>query len=193
MASPAKRRRRLDWRDTLDRAVLQLPRTCTCFERIEVDDRLEYDLPRGHRLAGQILCHVFAAVDKILERQKPCIFKAGYTHCPIYRFYNDVFGYIHERDRWEKMTVVYVSHEVISTSFVEAAIIQRHKGSLYQFIFYIVSFPMACAWLYIVIYIHYNYQWYYQPRRVEDNRAFEMSEMVVNRSRRARKVHSLCI
>ena len=132
VASPAKRRRRCNWRDTLDRAVLQLPRTCPCFERIEVDNHLDYDLPRGHRLAGQILCHVYAAVDKILERHAPCIFKAGYTHCPIYRFYNDVFGYIHEKDRWEKMTVVYVSHEVISPSFVEAAIIQRHKGSLYQ-------------------------------------------------------------
>ena len=133
VASPAKRRRRLDWRDTLDRAVLQLPRTITCFERIEVDDRVSYDLPQGHhRLAGQKLCHVFAAVDKILERNAPCIFKAGHTHCPIYRFYNDVFGYVLEKDRWEKVTVVYVSHEDISTSFVEAAIIQRHKGSLYQ-------------------------------------------------------------
>lgn len=81
-------------------------------------------------MAGQILKHCFNVVDKLLEKQYPCIWKVGYTHDGYFRFYNAKFGYKHQADRWEKMTIIYASSETISPAFVEAAVIQRHKGYL---------------------------------------------------------------
>ena len=119
------------WSKTLGRATLLLPRTKECFQQIEADAMLDYDLPRRPDMtAGQILKHCYTTLDKILDQQKPCIFKIGYTHCAFYRFYNDMFGYVREMDRWQKMVVLYASHETTGPSFVEGALIQRHKGHL---------------------------------------------------------------
>lgn len=61
----------------------------------------------------------------------PMIYKFGYCHCPYTRFYNHKFGYHHDPyDKWEHMKVLYISAETISPGFVEASLIQRHKGSL---------------------------------------------------------------
>ena len=124
---PSSKRRR-QWDKTLDAATLQLPRTRECFELISADDKLDWDLPLPNMLAGKILVHCYSALDRILEKNWPCIYKIGVTHCAHYRFYNDVFGYQRESDQWEKLTVIYASPEAISPAFVEAAVIQRHKG-----------------------------------------------------------------
>ena len=117
------------WSLTLGDDVLSLSRTSQCFDMIEQDDRLDYALPKRARLtAGQILKHCYETLDRILAKQTPCIYKVGYTHCAWFRFYNDVFGYVRERDRWECMTVIYAASEITSPSFVEAALIQREKG-----------------------------------------------------------------
>ena len=120
------------WRTSLDAATLNLPRTRDCFNQIELDDRLHYDLPsRPNITAGLILKHAYSAVDRLIAKYQPCIFKVGYTHCAYYRFYNDLYGYIRETDRWEKMVVIYAASETTSPAFVEGALIQRHKGALF--------------------------------------------------------------
>lgn len=95
---------------------------------------LGYDLPKKScTLPGQVLKHCYAVVDKILESQYPCIYKVGFTHCAYFRLHNTKFGYKHERDLWQKMIVIYAASEPVSPGFVEAAIIQRHKGFLIAF------------------------------------------------------------
>jgi len=117
------------WCQFLDPATLALQRTLPCFELIESDPVLGFDLPpKPSMLAGQVLKHCYSTVDRILAKRKPCIFKIGYTHCASFRWHNDVFGYKYERDKWEGLIVVYAASETISPAFVEGALIQRHEG-----------------------------------------------------------------
>ena len=144
-----KTRRSRHWTNLLGRDVLSLERTRECFHNIERDSLLGYDLPdqsKSSMLPGQILKHCYAAVDKIVAAQQPCIFKVGFTHDASFRFYNLKFGYKYDRDKWEKMIVIYAASESISPGYVEAAIIQRHKG--------LSNAPMSShAWI-LFSYIH---------------------------------------
>lgn len=125
-----EQRQRLHWSSLLGQDVLSLERTRECFDLIEGDPMLAYDLPKKPRpLPGHVLKHCYGVVDKILQAQAPCVYKVGYTHCAYFRFHNRKFGYAHEKQRWQQMIVIYAASEPISPGFVEAAIIQRHKGS----------------------------------------------------------------
>ena len=81
-------------------------------------------------LAGQIMKHCHEALDRLLHAQWPCIYKIGYTHDPSWRWHNAVYGYRWENAKWTNLLVIYASSETTSPSFVEAALIQRHKGDL---------------------------------------------------------------
>ena len=47
---------------------LTFPRTHRCFELIENDDKLDYDLPRKGAVAGQILNHCYTVLDAYLQK-----------------------------------------------------------------------------------------------------------------------------
>jgi len=117
------------WSQTLDDDVLQLERTLQAFEAIDRDHRLSFSLPRKRSLPRAIMRHVFEVTDSILERHYPLIYKFGYCHCAHTRFYNKKFGYISDPyDKWEHLKVLFVSAEPVAPGFVEASLIQRHKG-----------------------------------------------------------------
>ena len=117
------------WSDALDAQLLDMARTLECFNKIEFDERLGYKLPRKGCLPGAILKHCFSTSDGVIAKHEPFIYKFGFTHCPHTRFYNQKFGYAHDlKAGWEHMLVLYVASETASTSFVEAALIQRYKG-----------------------------------------------------------------
>ena len=117
------------WRQALGVEVLQLDRTPEVFRLIEGDPRLSYNLPRKQTLAGMVLKHCYAVVDTELAKHAPVVYKFGYCHCPHTRFYNQKFGYWHDPyHKWEHLKVLYMAAEPISPGFVEAALIQRHKG-----------------------------------------------------------------
>lgn len=119
-----------DWTRTLAPNILQLERTREVFEKIQQDVRLSYSLPRPYSLPGAVLKHVYSTVDSVVEKHRPLVFKVGFTHDAHNRFYNAKYGYIHDRhDRWQHMMVLFVSEETVAPSFVEAALIQRHKGT----------------------------------------------------------------
>ena len=148
LAEPASKSPRIrsdHWTNALDTATLQLPRTAECFGLIESEPRLEYRLPRRLNTSGAKLRHCYEVMDKTLNRFQPCIFKIGITHCAHFRFFNDVFGYVHEKhDKWERMVVIFASNEAVGPSFIEAALIQRHKGFLFHLCLFFV-------YLYIVV------------------------------------------
>ena len=119
------------WSNILEAKVLSLQRTRECFEKIEADPELDYDLPkRPGMLAGQILKYCFDKADQVLAAQAPCIYKFGYTHCAHFRWHNTTFGYKCAPDKWEKLLVIYAASETISPAYVEGALIQRFKGFL---------------------------------------------------------------
>jgi len=128
-------RRGPHWTHVLEDATVALERTQRCFEDIESDCMLDYDLPRKKgMLAGGIMKHCHEAVDRLLQSQMPCIFKIGYTHDASWRFNNKMYGYKFESAKWSKLVVLYAAAEPISAAFVEAALIQRHKGLLNAYI-----------------------------------------------------------
>ena len=114
----------------LDEEVVASERAEECFRRILEDPLLECKLPRKGCLSGTVLAHAIRATEKVLSEQGPVVFKFGFTHCPWTRLRNSRFGYIKERQKWERMTVLYASAEAIGPSFLEAALISKYKGSL---------------------------------------------------------------
>ena len=125
---PKRSSLRNSWQQTLDPEILELDRTTQCFEMIEKDPCLSYRLPPKKCLAGRIMRHCFETVESVIERHQPLIFKVGYTHCAYARYYNSKFGYVHNKDKWEHLLVLYAAGETTSPAFVEAALIQHFKG-----------------------------------------------------------------
>jgi hypothetical protein len=136
----------------LDTSVLSLPRTRTIFDKLEGDLRLSYSLPRLRSSAGQILQHGIRVIQKALDQKRPCTFKIGFSHNPIYRYYNEQFGYFFGKDRFEGLCVLYISHEPTGPAFLEAALIHHFNGdfpaqSLFEdvYLLYIyVMLAMGC-------------------------------------------------
>jgi len=120
----------LKWFEALDAGILHLARTGSCFQKIINDERLGYCLPPKSALAGTILKHCTQVVNQVIAKYEPLIYKVGYTHCPHTRFTNRKFGYVLDRERWERMLVLYAAGEVVSPAFVEAALIQHFKGNM---------------------------------------------------------------
>ena len=116
------------WSTYLDTSVLSLPRTRTIFDKLEGDLRLSYSLPRLRSSAGQILQHGIRVIQKALDQKRPCTFKIGFSHNPIYRYYNEQFGYFFGKDRFEGLCVLYISHEPTGPAFLEAALIHHFNG-----------------------------------------------------------------
>ncbi len=94
-----------------------------------MDERMDYCLPPKNALAGVVLKHCFSMVDQMVSKFEPLLYKVGYTHCPHSRFTNRTYGYILEADQWQWMLVLYTAGETVSPAFVEAALIQRYKGT----------------------------------------------------------------
>ena len=138
------------WSTYLDPSVLSLPRTRPIFEKLEGDSRLSYSLPRLRSSAGQILQHGIRVIQKALDQKRPCTFKIGFSHNPIYRYYNEQFGYFSGKDRFEGLCVLYISHEPTGPAFLEAALIHHFNGdfpaqSLFVDIFLLyMMFAMGC-------------------------------------------------
>jgi len=95
------------------------------------DPKLEFQLPSKGSLPGLILKHGVSTVEKKLHREGPLVWKVGITHDPAFRFWNPVFGYAIDRhQKWQKMVILYISHEHCGPAFLEAALIHKFKGTL---------------------------------------------------------------
>lgn len=133
IATPTPRRSHKHWSDFLDEEILLQPRTEECFTKIVNDPHLQFSLPPRRSLAGAVLKHVYKFVDDLVIREKPLVFKLGYTHDAQWRFRNEKYGYCKDTfHKWSNMCVLYVGAESTSAAFVEAAAIQRFKGYLAQ-------------------------------------------------------------
>ena len=93
-------------------------------------------LARPGALAGQVIRHSTQVLENMLETHGPMVYKIGFSYDPHNRFFNKSFGYIHERQQWERMVIVYVSDETLGPAFLEAALIQRFKGPLIEWFVY---------------------------------------------------------
>ena len=121
---------------SLDAKIQSLRRTPEVFQKIMSTDRMLLKLARPGALAGQVIRHSTQVLENMLETHGPMVYKIGFSYDPHNRFFNKSFGYIHERQQWERMVIVYVSDETLGPAFLEAALIQRFKGPLIEWFVY---------------------------------------------------------
>ena len=91
---------------------------------------LRYMLPSPGVTAGRVLHHAKCSVATLLRKNEPMIYKIGYTHDPVWRWSNKLYGYKFAKDRWSHMVVLYQSVEPFGPAMLEACLIDMFKGIL---------------------------------------------------------------
>ena len=87
-----------------------------------------FNLPPFGALAGRALRHAVHRLESLFDKHRPLIWKVGYTHDPLWRWCNSLYGYAAARDKWSHMEVLYVSREPFGPSVLEAALIERFQS-----------------------------------------------------------------
>ncbi|CAE7843377.1 unnamed protein product, partial [Symbiodinium microadriaticum] len=95
-----------------------------------LDDQIKYDLPAPGSLAGKVLMHAIRVMESLFRKHEPLIWKIGFTHSPSWRWRNELYGYVHSRDKWAGMVVLYCSNEQFGPAMLEAALIEKFKSIL---------------------------------------------------------------
>ena len=89
--------------------------------------QIQFRLPRLGALAGNVVHHATNVLEEVFLVQSPCTFKIGFTHCPLWRWGNKVYGYAASKDKWSTMFILYLTAEPYSPSMLEAALIDKYK------------------------------------------------------------------
>ena len=79
--------------------------------------------------AGRILSHAIRITEALFKKEEPLIFKFGFSHNPVWRWTNDIYGYCHSRDKWTHMIILHYSKEPFTTAMLEAALIEKYQGA----------------------------------------------------------------
>ena len=91
---------------------------------------IDFRLPLSHVTAGGVLQHALKTIAGLFARNDPMIFKVGFSHDPVWRWSNPMYGYACSREKWTNMCVLYMSEEPYGPAMLEAALIQEHKSGL---------------------------------------------------------------
>ena len=78
--------------------------------------------------AGAVLAHSIRVLENLFSMQEPLTFKIGYTHNPIWRWGNDIYGYRFDRNKWSNMVIIYYAKEPYSPAMLEAALIEKYRS-----------------------------------------------------------------
>lgn len=67
----------------------------------------------------------------LFRREEPLIFKVGFTHNPIWRWENEIYGYAFDKmNRWTNMLIIHYCREPYTPAMLEAALIEKYKSNL---------------------------------------------------------------
>lgn len=97
-------------------------------DEIDQHDKITLWLPLKPTTAGNVLQHCCRVMETLFETYDPCIFKVGFTRHPIIRWENRKYGYSRDRERWERMVILFTSTEPWSAAMLEAALIHEFGG-----------------------------------------------------------------
>ena len=106
---------------------------------------LEFDLPCPTPLAGKVLQHCVAVIERLFRKWEPLIFKIGWTHNACWRWSNSLYGYAHSREKWSTMTVLYLTDEPYGPAMLEAALIERY-GCDWSAVLYLFKHGLFLFW-----------------------------------------------
>ena len=93
-------------------------------------ETITWKLPRKNLSAGTVLQHAVRTIERYFEQYNPCIWKIGWTHDPIWRWGNNLYGYGVGQEKWEQMVIIFASHEPHGPAFLESALIEKYKSFL---------------------------------------------------------------
>ena len=91
---------------------------------------IRFQLPPSGALAGRVLQHASRALQTLIEKNRPLIFKVGVTHNAAWRWSSGLYGYNKDPDRWTGMVVLYISTETGGPAMLEAALIDKFQSNL---------------------------------------------------------------
>ena len=126
--APGRRRRAFD-AACLPEAVRQLSSTGRLLEALAADEIMELDVPRRNAMAGAVLEHAVAVIERQL-RAGPAVFKIGITMNPSHRWHNEAYGYGRSSDKYAKMVVLLISARGEAAAFLEAALISKLQATI---------------------------------------------------------------
>ena len=109
-------------RDMLNRASLQ-----TVVEEAAAMGCIRFRLPFLNAVAGGVLRHAIKTLEELFDKHSPMIFKVGFSHDPVWRWANTLYGYHLCRDNWSDMVVLFLSDEPFSVAMLEAALIEKYQ------------------------------------------------------------------
>jgi len=78
--------------------------------------------------AGTILHHSIRVLESLFTREEPLIFKVGFSHNPVWRWKNEIYGYVKAREKWSDMIILHYGKEPFTAAMLEAALIEKYKG-----------------------------------------------------------------
>ena len=114
----------------LDLAIASLPRTTPVLSAIALNEKIHLRLPRKIGTPGVVLRHAIEVFEDLHSRRNPMSFKFGFTHDPVFRWSNDIYGYANCVQKYERMDILFVSNEATGPGFLEAALVNLYKGGL---------------------------------------------------------------
>ena len=91
--------------------------------------QVRFYLPRLDALAGYVVQHCGNLLDELIDSQAPVMFKIGFTHNPLWRWGNEIYGYKSSPERWSEMVVMYIAGEPFGPAMLEAALIDKFRGT----------------------------------------------------------------
>ena len=112
----------------LDLAIASLPRAAPVLGAIEQNEKIHLRLPRRIGTPGHVLRHAIEVFEDLHSRRKPMSFKFGFTHDPVFRWSNDIYGCANCVQKYERMDILFVSKEATGPGFLEAALVNLYKG-----------------------------------------------------------------
>ena len=91
---------------------------------------IDYILPPTGVPAGKVLEHAKHVVHGLLEKHAPMVFKLGYTHDPVWRWTNSIYGYSFDCYKYTNMVILYESSEAAGPAMLEASLIDFFRSIL---------------------------------------------------------------
>lgn len=106
---------------------------------------LDYKLPPFGCSAGRVLQHCKRVIQSLFSKHEPMTFKFGYTHCPEWRWSNELYGYqTRDFNKFTNMVILFQSTECYSPGMLEAALIDLYGSTWsYKHIFLCTQFCFA--------------------------------------------------
>lgn len=105
------------------------PRLQSLSAECDVTRCITFNLCALNASAGKILAHSIGCLENLFRKEEPLIFKVGFTHNPVWRWSNDLYGYGHAREKWTNMIIFHYAKEPYSPAMLEAALIDKYKST----------------------------------------------------------------